>query len=103
MSGYFPKQKSFGANVKAEFSDLSDFEIKVDLKNATSVDTSDLTKKTDLADLKFEAEKLDIGKLESINWLRQFESKVDKLDAHKLVHVPVALSKLSDVGKNDIG
>ena len=73
MSGYFPKQKSFGANVKAEFSDLSDFETKVDLKNATSVDTSDLTKKNDLADLKFEAEKLDIGKLESINWFRQFE------------------------------
>ena len=29
-------------------------------------------------------------------------SKVDKLDAHKLVPVPVNLSKLSHVVKNDV-
>ena len=29
------------------------------------------------------------------------ESKVDKLDVDKLVHVPVDLYKLSDVVKND--
>ena len=34
--------------------------------------------------------------------LRNFESKVDKLDVHKLVSVPVDLSKLSDVIENDI-
>ena len=30
------------------------------------------------------------------------KSKVDKLDVDKLVIVPVDLSKLSDVGKNDV-
>ena len=34
--------------------------------------------------------------------LRNFESKVDKLDVHKLVSVPVDLRKLSDVIENDI-
>ena len=33
--------------------------------------------------------------------LINFKSKVDELDAHKLVPVPVDLSKLSDVVKND--
>ena len=33
---------------------------------------------------------------------REFEKKVDKLDADKLVPLPVDLSKLSDVAKNDI-
>ena len=33
--------------------------------------------------------------------LSNFKSKVDKLDVDKLVPVPVALSKLSDVVKND--
>ena len=30
------------------------------------------------------------------------KSKVDKLDVHKLVHVPVELSNLSDAVKNDV-
>ena len=30
------------------------------------------------------------------------KSRVNKLDADKLVHVPVDLSKLSDVVKNDV-
>ena len=34
--------------------------------------------------------------------LRNLESKVDKLDVHKLVSVPVNLRKLSDVIENDI-
>ena len=33
---------------------------------------------------------------------REFEKKVDKLDVDKLVPLPVDLSKLSDVAKNDI-
>ena len=39
MSEYFPKPKFVGANVKVE-SDLSNYATKVDLKNATGVDTS---------------------------------------------------------------
>ena len=103
MSGYFPKPKSFGANVKVKLSDLSDFATKADLKNATGVETSDFPKKTDLAHLKSDAEKLDIDKLEKVQTgLDSLKSKVDKLDVHELVHVPVDLSKLSDVAKNDV-
>ena len=34
--------------------------------------------------------------------LSNLKSKLDKLDVHKLVPIPVDLSKLSDVVKNDI-
>ena len=47
----------------------------------THVDTSDFALKTNLANLK---------------------TKVDKLDIDKLAPVPVDLSKLSDVVKNDV-
>ena len=58
-----------------------------------------LLKKTDLANLKSDVDKLYIDKqFENLNNL---EIKVDKLDADKLVRVPVDLSKLSDVVKND--
>ena len=39
MSEYFPKPNSLGANVKVEL-DLSNYATKIDLKNATEVDTS---------------------------------------------------------------
>ena len=53
---------------------------KTDLKNVTHVDTSSFALKTNLANLKTE---------------------VDKLDIEKLAPVPVDLSKVSDVVKND--
>ena len=56
MNEYFPKPKSLEANVKVEL-DLSNYAIKADLKNATRVDTSDLAKKTDLANLKSDVDK----------------------------------------------
>ena len=34
--------------------------------------------------------------------LSNLKSKLDKLDVHKLVPIPVDLSKLSDAVKNDI-
>ena len=37
-----------------------------------------------------------------LNILNNLKSKVDKLDVDKLVPVPVDLSKLSDVVKNDV-
>ena len=43
--------------------DLFDYATKADLKNAAGVDTSDFAKKTDLANMKFEVDKLDIDKL----------------------------------------
>ena len=42
--------------------DLSNYAIKADLKNATSVNTPKLAKKVDLASLKSEIAKLDIFK-----------------------------------------
>ena len=62
MSEYFLKLKSLGANVKVEL-DLSNYATKADFKNVTGVDSSDFAKKTDLADLKSDVDKLDIDKL----------------------------------------
>ena len=102
MSEYFPKRNSLGANVKVEL-DLPNYAQKADFKNATGVDTSSFAKKTDLADLKSDVDKLDIDELKNVPTnLSNLKSKVDKLDADKLVPVPVGLSKLSDVVKNDV-
>ena len=89
MSEYFPQPKSLGANVKVEL-DLSNYSIKVDLKNATGVDSSDFAKKNDLAYLKSDVDKLDIDKLKTVPTnLRNLKSKVDKLYVDKLVPIPV--------------
>ena len=64
------------------------------------VDTSDFAKKTALANLKSDVDKLDIDKLKNVpSNLSNLKSKVDKVDVHKLVPVPVDLGKLSDVVK----
>ena len=78
---YFPKPfRSFGGNINIKV-DLSNYATKADIKNITHVDTSRFALKTNLASLKTE---------------------VDKLDIDKLAPVPVDLSKLSDVVKNDV-
>ena len=77
MTKYFPKPNSLRKNMKVEL-DLSNYATKTNLKN---VDTSSFAKKTDLANLK---------------------SDVGKLDIDELVPVPVDLSKLSNVVKNDV-
>ena len=56
MSENFPEVKSSGGRVKVEL-DLSNYATKVDLKNATGVDTSKFAKKVDLASLKSEVDK----------------------------------------------
>ena len=81
MSQYFPEPyEPFGGDINAK-SDLSNYAAKTDLKNATGIDKSKLAAKSDLVSLKSGAHKLDID---------------------KLVSVPVDLSKLSDVIKNDV-
>ena len=81
MSQYFPKPfRSFGRNINVKV-DLSNYATKADIKNISHVDTSSFALKTNLANLKTE---------------------VDKLDIDKLVPVPVDLSKLSDVVKNNV-
>ena len=81
MSEYFLKPfRSFAGNITVKV-DLSNYATKTDLKNVTHVDTSSFALKTSLANLKTE---------------------VDKLDTSKLKTVPVDLSKLSNVVKNDV-
>ena len=78
--------------------DLSNYSTKADLENATGIDTSKFVKKVDLANLKYNVDKLDIDKLKNVPTnLSNLKNKVDKLDTDKLVPVPVDLSKLSDV------
>ena len=50
---------------------MSNYATKFDLKNATRVDTSKFARKTDLANLKFDIDKLDIYKLKKVP--KQFE------------------------------
>ena len=81
MSQYFPKpfNSHFGNSIKVKI-DLSNYATKIDIKNISHVDTSRFSLKTNIASLKTE---------------------VDKSDIDKFVHIPVDLSKLSDVVKND--
>ena len=102
MSEYFPKSNSLGANIKVDL-DLSNYATKIDLKNATGVDTSSFAKKTDLANLKSDVDKLDSNKLKNVPTnLNNLKSKVDKLDIDKLLPVSVDLNKLSNVVKSDV-
>ena len=79
--------------MKAELN-LSNYATKANLKNATGVD-----KKTDLANLKSDVDKLDIDKLKNVtSGLRSWKSKVGKLDIVKLETTPI---ELSEVIKND--
>ena len=80
MSQYFPKPyEPFSGDINVKV-DLSNYATKADIKNISHVDTSSFALKSNLASLKTE---------------------VDKLDINKLVPVPVDLSKLSDIVKND--
>ena len=78
MSQYFPKPyEPFGGDINVKV-DLSNYATKADIKNISHIDTSSFALKANLVNLK---------------------TKVDKLEIDKLVHVPVDLSKLSDVVK----
>ena len=77
---------------------MSNYATKADLKNATSVGTSDFAKKTDLANLNSDVDKLDIEKLKNVpSSFNDLKNEVDKLET-----TPFDLSKLSDVVKNKV-
>ena len=83
--------------------DWSNYETKSDFKNAAGVNTWKFSKKIDLANLKYDADKLDIDKFKNLPTnLSNLNSEEGKLDVDKLVPVPVDLSKLSDSVKNDV-
>ena len=77
---------------------MPNYATKADLKNATSVGTSDFAKKTDLANLNSDVDKLDIEKLKNVpSSFNDLKNEVDKLET-----TPFDLSKLSDVVKNKV-
>ena len=80
-SQHFPKPfKNFGGSINVKV-DLSNYATNNNLKNIAHIDTSSFELKTNLAGLKTEVDKLDIG---------------------KLAPVPLVLSKLSDAVKNNV-
>ena len=102
MSECFPEPNSWGAIVKVDL-DLYNYATKADLKNAARVDISSFAKRTDLANLKSNLDKLDIDKIKNVPTnSSNLKSKVGKLYIDKLIPVPVDLSKLSDAVKNDV-
>ena len=81
MSQYFLKPyELLGGDINVKV-DLSNYATKKDIKNISHVDSSNFVLKSNLASLKTEVDKLDIGKLTT---------------------VPVDLSKLSDLVKNEV-
>ena len=80
MSQSFPTPSSHEENIKVII-DLSNYGTKKEINDITHADTSNFALKTNLANLKTEA---------------------DKLDIDKLVPVPTDLSKLSNIVKNDV-
>ena len=81
MSQYLPKlYEPFGGDINIKVN-LSNYATKLDLKNATGLDTYKLTTKSELASLKPEVDKIDVGKLKTL---------------------PTDLSKLSYVVKNEV-
>ena len=89
-------------NVKIELY-FSTYAKKADLKNWARVDTLDFASENDFVNLKSDADKINIDKLENVSYnARNLKRKVEKIDVYQLLPVPVDLNKLSDVVKNDI-
>ena len=79
MSHFFPKPyEPFGGDINIRIG-LSKYATKTDIKNISHVDSSSFALKSNLASL-----------------------KTDKLNIDKLMFVPVDLSKLSNVVRNDV-
>ena len=70
----------FGGDINVKV-DLSNYATILDLKNVAGIDLSKLVAKSNLASLKAE---------------------VDKIDVDKLKYVPIYLSKLSNLVKNEV-
>ena len=59
---------------------MSNYATITDLRSATGIDTSDFAKKTNLANLKSDVDKLNIGKSKNVrSSLSNWKSEVDKL------------------------
>ena len=90
MSQYFPPYRSSGGNIKVEL-DLSNYATKPDLKNVTHVDVSSFALKTNLANLKTEADKIDVGILKIVpNDLAKFSNVVDNDVVKKTIYEKIS-------------
>ena len=78
MSQYFPKEFSRSRGFVKVQTDLSNYEMKVELKEAIDIGTSTLVSKTNLAGLKTKADTLDMDNLNSVSAaLRKLRNVVD--------------------------
>ena len=81
VTQYFSKPyEPFGREISVKV-DLSNYATKANLKNAAEIDAFKLATKSHLVSSK---------------------ADIDKLDIDKLIPLPVDLSKLNDVVKNDV-
>ena len=62
---YYPPYKSSSNNIKVKL-DLSNYATNDDVKNITHVDVNNYATKTNLASLKTEVDKIDVGKLKTV-------------------------------------
>ena len=119
MSQYFPKPyEPFGGDINVKI-DLSNYATKADIKNISHVDTSSFALKTNLANLKSEVDKLDIGKLKPVptdlsklsnlvkyNFVKKGDYnklviRVDNIDTSDLVKKTDYNTKITEIeGKN---
>ena len=83
--------------------ELLNYATKKELNNPTSIDTANLSAKSDFIALKAEIDKLEINKLVNVpTSLNNLKAKVDDLDVSKLNAVPIKLKTLSDAVSKEV-
>ena len=88
--GYYPEPDSHIKNKIKVILNLSNYATKKKLKNAASVETSDLAAKKDFIALKSEVDKLEINKFVNVpTSFNKLKAKVDGLDTGNLKTISV--------------
>ena len=99
---YFPEPYTRNKKIIKVELDFTNHKTESDLKNAIGVDTLYFAKRTYLARLKSDTDKLDIAKLEQgPSGLNSLQNKVDKLDVDKIKPVPSDFKRISDVAEKE--
>ena len=98
MSQYCPKPyKPFGGDINVKVY-LSVYATKIDLKNVSHVDVRSFALKSNLANLKSEVDKLDIGKLQTVSLdLAKLSNKV----ANDVITKSQYISKVHSIDTTD--
>ena len=100
MSQYFPTPPSHEENIKVII-DLSNYATKKEINDITHVDTSNFALKTNLANLKTEVDKLDIGKLTTVPVDLSKLSKVEKNYVVKKIAYDKLVAKVNNINTSD--